>query len=132
RSWRWRVPLALGALAALGKLAAGLTPFVDWSATHGLRLVYLHALLFGFVSLGALGAARFILGARAVPALQLIHVTALATIASLLPLSEAWPERIAGGWSAGLAASVAAVASMIFLASFAASLAPRPPAPAPA
>lgn len=125
RAWAWRVPLMLGALAAGGKLVAGLTPFVDWSAAHGMRLLYLHVLLFGFVSLGVLAAARAMLGARAVAALPMIQVGALAVIASLLPLTEAWPAAAAGRWAAVLAALIAAGAAATFLASFIASVGRR-------
>lgn len=122
RSWRWRVPLALGALAAGAKIVAGFTPFIHWSAAHGMRLLYLHVLLFGFVSLGVLGAARAALGARAVAALPMIQVAALAVIASLLPLSEAWPAAATGPWAAVLAALIAGAAAGIVVASLAASV----------
>lgn len=124
RSWRWRIPLLLGALAAVGKVLAGATPWVDWSAGQGLRLVYLHVLLFGFVSLGVLGAARTMFGSRAVVALPMMQLAALLVIASLLPLSEAWPWA-SGRWSPGLAAFVAWLAALVFVASFGTTLIAR-------
>jgi hypothetical protein len=112
RSWRWRLPLALGAVAAGAKLVAGLTPWIDWGALRGLRLLYLHALLFGFVSLGVLAAARGVLGREAVPGFAPIQISALALVVSLVPLTEIWPRAWSGQWVAAFAASTAAAAAL--------------------
>ena len=83
------LPLALGALAALARLVVSASPWIDWTAWTGLRLVYLHVLLLGFVSLALLELARVALGVSV--RRTLVRVAALAVIASLLPLSEISP-----------------------------------------
>lgn len=120
--WPWRIPLAAGAVAACAKIAVGLTPWIDWSAMMGMRLLYLHALLFGLVSLGVLGAARGLLGARAVPLLALVQCAALALIASLVPMSELWPRAWSGHWPLDVAALVAILAAFCVTANALASL----------
>ncbi|HEY8431203.1 MAG TPA: hypothetical protein VIL20_22640 [Sandaracinaceae bacterium] len=124
---RWRAPLALGAGAALARIVAGAAPWIDWSAAHGLRILYLHALLLGFVSLGVLAAARALLGRRGVPFHGLVQASALSVIAALLPLSEAWPRAWSGRWIAVAAALTAALSAVVLIASFTASLLPRRP-----
>lgn len=108
----WRVPLAFGVLAGAAKLIAGVTPWIDWSAMPGLRLVYLHVLLLGFVSLGIFAAARAVFArVRALPAVQ---AAASLVCASLIPLSELWPSAWAGRWTAH-AAAIAAFGAAIAL-----------------
>lgn len=120
RASRWRVPLALGALAAVAKIAAGALPWIDWASLFGLRLLYLHALLLGFATLGTLAAARAILGPRGAPLLSAVQASAILVIASLVPLSELWPGAWSGRWTGAFAAASALVAAVVLAASFAA------------
>ncbi len=128
RSWRWRVPLALGGAAALAKIAAGALPFIDWAALFGLRLLYLHALLLGFATLGVLAAARAILGPRGAPLLSAVQASAVLVIAALVPLSELWPSAWSGRWTGAFAAASALLAAVVLAASFTAGFRTPPAA----
>jgi hypothetical protein len=99
RDPRLGVPLALGALAAIGRGLASLAP--DWPPLQGMTLLYLHLLLLGMVSLAWVGLARGAIGDRSAWPIQL---ASLAVIASLVPLSSAWPPA----WSSAAFAELAA------------------------
>lgn len=102
--WWWGVPLALLALKALAQLAASLSPDVLWTGDAGLRILYLHLMLLGFVSLGLVAAARSAWGTRAVAGAKGFYAAVTAVLLSLVPLSSLWPG---GGWAHTAAAWIA-------------------------
>jgi hypothetical protein len=54
--WWWKVVLNLLGAKTLMILGGALLPFMFWIGEHGLRVLYLHVLLLGFVSLTYFGA----------------------------------------------------------------------------
>lgn len=124
------VPVAAGLSVALARIA-GSAAF-GAIELEGLRLLYLHALVLGMVSLALFGLARAALGAvSSLPALQL---AALAVVASLIPLSSAWPRAWTGAAIAEIVAwiacgpALAALASLCARRSFAGAQSVREPA----
>ncbi len=111
-------PLVFLTFAALARILVGVTPHASWQALHGLRVVVLHAVLLGFVTLSL---------ARAGQPHRAPHwpraETAAATllVLSLLPLSELWPAQYSGTWALHLAVLAALFATLTFAASLAGS-----------
>lgn len=103
----WRLALGLLALKAAGQLVAGLTPGVGWSALLGVRVLYLHLMLLGFVTLGLAAAARSVWGEGATRGLPALTASVLVLLASLLPLTAFWPRAWAGPWARAAAALAA-------------------------
>ncbi|GIV57491.1 MAG: hypothetical protein KatS3mg042_0404 [Rhodothermaceae bacterium] len=119
RGWSWRVPLGLLGLKAAGQLTLAFGPVGWWAASHGLRILYLHTMLLGFVTLGLVAAARHVWGEDAVPAHRGLYAAVLALLATLLPLSRLWPGAWAGTWAAhgaawGALLPVAAATAMLW------------------
>ncbi|MGB3713121.1 MAG: hypothetical protein WA996_01710 [Candidatus Promineifilaceae bacterium] len=118
-SWTsWRVPLALLALKTLVGLGMILPAAALWAQRNGLRVLYLHLLLLGFVTLGLAVAARETWGRAAVPGQRWLVATVLTLLLTLLPLTGLWPEALTGRWVLQLAAwaslgPVIAVAGML-------------------
>jgi hypothetical protein len=107
-------PLVFLGLAALARIMVGVTPHASWHALHGLRVVVLHAVLLGFVTLTLARA-----GQPNRRALWTRAETAVATLLllSVVPLSELWPPQLAGVWSLHLAVLAALFATLVFGAS---------------
>jgi len=106
-SWLgWRVPLALLAMKALVGLGTILPAAAIWGQQNGLRVLYLHLLLLGFVTLGLVAAAREVWGGEAVPGQRWLVFTVLILLLTLLPLTGLWPEALRGRWALQLAAWV--------------------------
>lgn len=129
-AWRWRVPLAALALVGAGRLIVAAVPTVGWQTLMGLRILYLHLLLLGFVTLGLFAAADDILGRARPGAWLAVTAAALLVIASLLPLSVLWPSFLGRGWAFQAAAwlglgPVLAVTAALFISSRAPTLPAR-------
>jgi len=125
-SWHWKVPLAALALVGLGRLAVAAVPSIAWPTLMGLRILYLHVLLLGFVTLGLLAAATGAFPRERIPS-RWVAASALLVIASLLPLSVLWPSGLPRGWAFEAAAWVAlgpilAVGAALFISSRAPTL----------
>lgn len=108
----WTIPLGLLATKALAQLAAGLAVGFWFAEYHGLRILYLHIMLVGFVSLGLVAAAIHngvqVAGRRT----WIFYGAVLLLILSLVPLTEplfggAWAFDVAM-WIALLPAAAAA------------------------
>ncbi len=118
-SWTgWRVPLVLLTLKTLLSLGMIIPAAALWAQRNGLRVLYLHTLLLGFVTLGLVVAAREVWGRLAVRGQSWLVASVLFTLATLLPLTGLWPESLAGRWVLKLAAwaslgPVIAVAGML-------------------
>jgi hypothetical protein len=89
-SGAWRFALACLAVKAVGQLAVALVPGVDWAALHGLRILYLHLMLLGFVSVG-------LVAASGAPTRAFTAAVAV-LLASLILLTPLWPSLLAGDW----------------------------------
>lgn len=99
-----RGPLVYLALRAAMLVGASLAPLARWGEAEGLRILYLHVLLLGFVSVGLVEAARRTWGAAAVPGrrafgLAVALVLASLVLASLVPLTGVWPDAWRGAWT---------------------------------
>ncbi len=94
----WRIPLVLLTLKALVGLGMVLPLTARWAQQNGLRILYLHLLLLGFVTLGLVVAARQLWGKRAVPGQRWLVAAVLLLLLSLVPLTGLWPDAWAGRW----------------------------------
>jgi len=102
----WRLPLALLALKAVVGLAMLLPVSARWAQQNTLRILYLHLLLLGFVSLGLFSVARETWGRHNVPGQRWLVVVIVFVILSLVPLTGLWPTAWRGAWTFQLAAWV--------------------------
>ena len=105
-AWMWGVPLVLLAVKAFAQLGNSLIPGVWWASEHGLRIVYLHVMLLGFVSLGLTAAARHTWGVVATSGMGALYAAVGFLLLSLLPLTSWWPAAWGGGWAFRFAAWV--------------------------
>jgi hypothetical protein len=117
RARGWRIVLFLLAVKTVAMLAYSLPGVNEWAGQLGARLLYLHILLLGFVTLGLIRAAvaTWLPGRLAAEGWMVASVFVL--LASLLPLTRLFPAALMGRWVLlfALAASVLPVLSMIGL-----------------
>lgn len=114
----WRVPLALLTLKTLVGLGMLLPVTARWAQQNSLRILYLHLLLLGFITLVLFVAVRESWGRQAVPGQHWLVLAILALLLSLVPLTGLWPTAWQGLWALQLAAWVSifpvlAVAGML-------------------
>ena len=102
----WRAPLALLTLKVLVGLGTILPVTARWGQQNSLRILYLHLLLLGFITLGLFVAAREAWGRQAVPGHRWLVLAILTLLLSLLPLTGLWPAAWRGLWALQLAAWV--------------------------
>lgn len=115
---RWRLPLFFLALTAVTLAATGIPAVARWAATSGVRVLHLHWMLLGFVTLGLVTGAQERWGRNAVAGWRWLAVTIVVLIASLIPLTTLWPSALRGDWARYFAAFAAlgpAVAALIML-----------------
>jgi hypothetical protein len=103
----WKLPLLL--LFSVAGMTAGvaLVPVARWGEQMGLRILYLHVLLLGWITLGLMAARQSTWQAVPGSAARGLSWTILALLASLLPLSGLWPAGLSGTWTLGMAAVAA-------------------------
>ncbi len=95
----WRVALALLALKAVGQFAVAVVPGPDWAELHGLRILYLHLMLLGFVTLGFFAAAEAAFRAIGRAGLASMAVAVAVLLTTLIPLTPLWPDALNGTWT---------------------------------
>jgi len=117
RRWVWCIPLLMLALKAVGQLVSGLLPGIWWADLHGMRILYLHLMLLGFVSLGLVAAAEYVWGRTVTRGAVWFYAAVCAVLTSLVPLSPLWPIALSGRWAFDIAAwlSFAPVSAAIAL-----------------
>ncbi len=103
----WRIPLLLLGIKLVIQLILGAWPGVWWAEYHTLRVFYLHLLLLGFVTLGLVAAATSVWGEAATRGHRWLYVATLLLLASLIPLTPAWPDAWQGTWTLTTAAWIA-------------------------
>lgn len=106
--WRsvWMVPVGFLAVKAIAQVVGALG-FAYWLADHhGVRVLYLHVMLLGFVSCGLVAAARDSLGIVSERGLKFFYAAVTAVLLSLVPLTGMVPIE---GWMFRVAAWVAAL-----------------------
>jgi hypothetical protein len=115
---RWRLPLFFLALTAGTLAATGIPSVARWAAASGVRVLHLHWMLLGFVTLGLVTGAQEQWGRMAVAGWRWMAASIIILIASLLPLTTLWPAALRGEWTryfAAFAAPGPALAAVIVM-----------------
>jgi hypothetical protein len=99
----WGPPMLLLALKGSVQAASMLVPGIWWADIPAMRVLYLHVLLLGFVTLAI--AASLVRG----PRLAVVQVAALLVILSLAPMTDLWPGFLSLGRPMEVAAWTALV-----------------------
>ncbi len=94
----WTVPLALLGVKALAQLTISIPRVASWAEGMNLRILYLHILLLGFVTLGLLAAAKFTWSTQMVRTWPWFATAVIVLLLSLLPLTGLWPAGWRGPW----------------------------------
>lgn len=100
RKWRhpvWIWPIALLFLKGIMQLGASVVPSSFWLSDPGLRILYLHILLLGGLTLlvvawfnSKTSASNFFF--------HLVGISIMVTLITLLMFTGFWPEAFSGGW----------------------------------
>ncbi|MFQ5858634.1 MAG: hypothetical protein ACE5LU_23790 [Anaerolineae bacterium] len=98
RGAAWRVALIFLAAKALAELGLSLPSVALWAERMGLRILYLHILLLGFVTLGLMAAVRDSWGPEVAYGRRWMTVAVLLLLATLIPLTRLWPLVWTGRW----------------------------------
>ena len=115
---RWRLPLLFLALTAVTLAATGVPAVSRWAAVSGVRVLHLHWMLLGFVTLGLVTGAQEKWGRDAVAGWRWMAATIVILIVSLIPLTTLWPAALRGEWTRYFAAFAAlgpAIAAVIMM-----------------
>lgn len=104
-----RLPLAFLLVRSAMLAAASFPAVARWGEGMGLRILFLHVMLLGFVSVGIVEAARRAWGDAATPARRAFALGVALLVASLVPLSGVWPLALSGAWTWRFAAGAALV-----------------------
>jgi hypothetical protein len=99
--WAWRAPLAFLGLKAMMQLGLLAPAVAAWAAATQLRVLYLHWLLLGFVTLGLFAAAERLWG---VAGRRWMTAAVTLLILTLIPLTGVWPLPLGGLWTLHAAA----------------------------
>ena len=119
----WRLALGLLALKALGQAAVAAGLGAGWAAVPAFRILYLHLMLLGFVSVGLVAAARGVWGSAATPGHRAFAVAVGVLLLSLVLLTPLWPSAWGGGWVVW-AVAVGALGPVLVAAGMASSARP--------
>lgn len=88
--WRWVMGLLL--LKIVMQLGAAALPSSIWLGEHGLRILYIHVLLLGFVSLTFFSARQSLYHSGPNTSLKWINAAILLVLISLVMISGWWPD----------------------------------------
>lgn len=97
---RWALPLGLLAVKAAAQITAAVAVGFWFAEYHGLRILYLHVMLLGFVSIGVIGAAIDLDLQPRGRATKIFYGAVILLLLSLLPLTEPF---FGGGWAVRVA-----------------------------
>lgn len=103
-SWEWIVVLNLLGAKIIMQVGAAILPFNFWLGSHGLRILYLHIVLLGFVSLTFFSAWHSIRPHVNKSGLKFVTGSILLVLLSLLLISGMWPPD----WQPGRPYSIVA------------------------
>ena len=115
---RWRLPLFFLALTAVTLAVTGIPAVARWAAVSGVRVLHLHWMLLGFVTLGLVTGAQEKWGRMAVAGWRWMAAAIVILIASLIPLTTLWPAALRGEWTryfAAVAALGPALAALVMM-----------------
>ncbi len=96
---RWQIPLLFLGLTAVSILASTIPPVAQWAIQNGLRILFLHWLLLGFISLGLGTVAEEVWGNQLVWGRKWFVLAVILLILSLFPISGLWPLALNGRWA---------------------------------
>lgn len=96
RRWLWGIPLACLLLKAGAQLAGSLIPGLWLAATPELRILYLHVMLLGFLTLGLVAAAQAVWQTNALRDVALFYATVGVLLGTLVPLTSWMPSGSEG------------------------------------
>lgn len=105
--------LGLLAIKAAAMIAAGIPFIARWAQSSGLRLLYLHIIFLGFVSITLIALARETFGPHAFRFPRSFQASVLLLLLSLIPLTSLWPTALIGRWMLYTAAAAAALPLLI-------------------
>ncbi|WP_146109980.1 hypothetical protein [Salinibacter sp. 10B] len=91
RRWLWGVPLACVLLKAGAQLVGSLVPGLWLGEIHGLRILYLHLMLLGFLTLTLVVAAHEVWGGRNTTDLAVLYGAVGGVLCTLIPLTPWGP-----------------------------------------
>ena len=111
----WRFALGALAVKALAEGAFSALPGMEWAAHPAFRVLYLHVMLLGFVSVGLVAAARTAWGRTATAGRRAFALAVAGLLASLVPLTPLWPAAWGGRWVYVLAALLALGPALVAL-----------------
>jgi hypothetical protein len=94
----WRLAIVALVIKATAEGILSLTPSANWAALPHLRIIYLHVVLLGFVSIGLVAAARRAWGAIATRGQTAFVLAIGALLLFLLPYTPVWPLAWRGMW----------------------------------
>ena len=113
-AWRnWRLPLTFLALTAIMLILTGVPAIARWAVASGVRVLYLHWLLLGFVTLGLATAAQEQWGRPTIRDWRWFALATVLLISSLIPLTTLWPAALRGDWTRYFAAFAALGPSLV-------------------
>lgn len=92
----WRLPLLFLGMKALAQLAAAVAVGFWFAEYLGLRILYLHVMLLGFVSTGLVAAAATVRLQPAAAPVRIFYGAVIILLLSLVPLTEPF---FGGGWA---------------------------------
>lgn len=127
--WIWGLPLAFLVLKGSAQLAGSLIPDLWLGENHGLRILYLHLMLLGFLTLGLAAAAWQAWRPYDLRDMRWFHAAVAMVLASLVLLTP-WGPLEGGGayrvaaWVAGLPVLAGGV---LFARGFSTKAGSRPP-----
>lgn len=93
--WIW--PLGLILIKALMQLSTSILPSEFWLADHALRILYLHVLLLGILTLGCVGWMHQQTGVAG-KSYTLLASAVMVVLVSLFLMTRFWPEDWSGMW----------------------------------
>ena len=94
----WRAPLSFLAIKAVGLFIVSVTPMIWWYELFGERILYIHANLLGFVSLGIFAAFATVWPQSDTGARLWMNRAVMLVVLSLVPLTSFWPSALRGPW----------------------------------
>src|SRR5699024_966447 len=97
RSSYWRYPIILLAFKAVMQLIASVAPASLWLPDHGLRILYLHVLLLGVLTITMIGWLNISLDFSK-GYFKAVVLSIGITLVSLVLPTKAWPAVWHGGW----------------------------------
>ena len=110
--------MALGValtLKAVGQFVVAVVPEMNRAALYALRILYLHLMLIGFVTLGLFAAAEAAFNEIGSTSLVAMVVAVAILLAALVPLTPLWPSTLTGAWVLAAIAALCPVLAGVYV-----------------